>query len=612
MKISHKIEQAKKEKRTWWSFEYFPPRTAQGLQNLVDRIERMRLLGPEFIDITWHSGGRTSELTTEMIKFCQGTIGIETCMHLTCTNMQPEKIDIALEAAKEHGCRNVLALRGDPPAGKDVWEAVEGGFVHGIDLVRHIKRHHADYLDIAVPGFPEHVLLPPEEFQAELKYLKEKIDLGCSWIFTQMFFDVNIFIRWVKAVREAGITVPIVPGVMPIQNWNGFQKATRMANTVIPQHFLDVLEPVKNNDEEVRKVGVKLVADMCRTIFNSDLDIHGIHIYTMNLEKGTRMLLEELNLVARIESIKPLPWRQCLTPGRRNETIRPIFWANRTKSYIARTENWDEYPNGRFGDARSPAYGEIDGYGVSLKQTKEDVLKIWGSPVEFDAFKAIFRDFCLGKIPSLPWSEQGPSSEMKVIAEKLARINDLGFLTINSQPAANGVPSDDKVFGWGPSNGFVYQKAYLEFFVSPQLLAVLLPHIERDVNITYYVINKAGDLRTNTHSEGPNAVTWGVFPGKEIVQPTIVEAISFMAWKDEAYELGQQWANSYDEGSAARVFTKSFFDSSFLVNVVHNDFRQPDAIFEPFIKAAADYVAQKRVSNGHANGQAVIPNGHAH
>lgn len=204
-----------------------------------------------------------------------------------------------------------------------------------------------------------------------------------------MFFDVDLFIRWVKAVREAGITVPIVPGVMPIQNWNGFQKATRMANTVIPQHFLDVLEPVKNNDEEVRKLGVKLVADMCRTILNSDLDIHGIHVYTMNLEKGTRMLLEELNLVPRIESIKPLPWRQvsskarrscliadstpsplqCLTPSRRNETIRPIFWANRTKSYIARTENWDEYPNGRFGDARSPAYGEIDGYGVSLKQT---------------------------------------------------------------------------------------------------------------------------------------------------------------------------------------------------------------------------------------------------
>lgn len=164
-----------------------------------------------------------------------------------------------------------------------------------------------------------------------------------------------------------------------------------------------------------------------------------------------------------------------MTPGRRNETIRPIFWANRTKSYIARTENWDEYPNGRFGDARSPAYGEIDGYGVSLKQTvcnegtsrqtnvdvflqKEEALDMWGSPTEFDMFKAVFRDFCLGKVPSLPWSEQGRSSEMKVIARKLAQINDLGFLTINSQPAVNGVPSNDKVFGWGPSNGFVYQK----------------------------------------------------------------------------------------------------------------------------------------------------------
>ena len=89
---------------------------------------------------------------------------------------------------------------------------------------------------------------------------------------------------------------------------------------------------------------------------------------------------------------------------------------------------------------------------------KEEALEIWGSPTEFNTFKAVFRDFCLGKVPSLPWSEQGPSSEMKVIAGELAQINDLGFLTINSQPAVNGVPSNDNAFGWGPSNGFVYQK----------------------------------------------------------------------------------------------------------------------------------------------------------
>jgi methylenetetrahydrofolate reductase (NADPH) len=143
-----------------------------------------------------------------------------------------------------------------------------------------------------------------------MQYLKDKIDVGCSWIFTQMFFDVDLFIRWVKAVRAAGITVPIVPGIMPIQTWNGFQKATRMANTVVPQHMRDALEPIQNNDEEVRRVGTKLVAEMCRKILNSGLDICGIHFYTMNLEKGTRMLLEELNLVPRVEIIKPLPWRQ--------------------------------------------------------------------------------------------------------------------------------------------------------------------------------------------------------------------------------------------------------------------------------------------------------------
>jgi hypothetical protein len=110
--------------------------------------------------------------------------------------------------------------------------------------------------------------------------------------------------------------------------------------------------------------------------------------------------------------------------------------------------------NKRYASAPTPHLSPAD-----LLAQKEEALNMWGSPAEFDAFKSVFRDFCLGKVPSLPWSEQGPSSEMKIIAGKLAQINDLGFLTINSQPAVNGVPSNDKAFGWGPSNGFVYQKA---------------------------------------------------------------------------------------------------------------------------------------------------------
>ena len=126
----------------------------------------------------------------------------------------------------------------------------------------------------------------------------------------------------------------------------------------------------------------------------------------------------------------------------------------------------------------------------------------------------------------------------------------------------------------------------------PELLAVLLPVIERDSAITYYAINKRGDLKTNNHSEGPNAVTWGVFPGKEIIQPTIVEAVSFMAWKDEAYELGHQWAMLYEPESPARKLITDVMETAFLVNVVHNNFQDKDAIFRPFYAAGSQYKAQ--------------------
>ncbi|KAI0640789.1 methylenetetrahydrofolate reduct [Trametes meyenii] len=603
MKISHKIEQAAKEDRVWWSFEYFPPRTAQGLQNLLDRIERMRALGPEFIDITWNAGGRTSELTSELVKTCQKLIGIETCMHLTCTGMPKEKVDTALREAKQHGCRNVLALRGDPPVGKE-WDPSENGFQHGIDLVRHIRADYGDYFDIAVAGYPQTQLLPPEERALEMQYLKEKVDAGANFIFTQMFYDADMFIDWVKGVRAAGITIPIVPGIMPVQTWNGFQKASSMAKITVPQAFLDELEPHKNNDEKVREIGIRLVANLCRRILAADIGIRGLHFYTMNLEKGCRLLLEELNLVPRVEVVKPLPWRQSLTPNRRTENIRPIFWANRTRSYLSRTENWDEYPNGRFGDSRSPAYGELDGYGVWIKQSKEDALKLWDTPTSIDQIRKLFSQFCLGNLKALPWSDAAPSSETSVIAQQLAQLNDFGFLTINSQPAVDGARSDDRIHGWGPANGYVYQKAYLEFFVPPELLEMLIPHIERDINITYYVINNRGDLRTNTHSDGPNAVTWGVFPGKEIIQPTIVEAISFMAWKDEAYELGRQWAKLYDPESSTRKLIDGVMDTYYLVNVVHNDYKKPHAIFEPFFKAGADYAAKYGAAPQPTNGLA--------
>ena len=120
--------------------------------------------------------------------------------------------------------------------------------------------------------------------------------------------------------------------------------------------------------------------------------------------------------------------------------------------------------------------------------------------------------------------------------------------------------------------------------MSPELLNKLIKRIELNSMMTYYAVNKRGDLITNTHSEGPNAVTWGVFPGKEIVQPTIVEAVSFMAWKDEAYELGNQWSNIYKPNSESQNLIRDIMNSYFLVNVVHNDFKNGQDIFKPFLE----------------------------
>ncbi|KAK4689294.1 methylenetetrahydrofolate reductase (NADPH), partial [Tremellales sp. Uapishka_1] len=618
MKITEKLANAEREGRTYWSFEFFPPRTAQGLQNLYDRIERMRNLGPEFIDITWGAGGKNADLTSSLVQVCQETIGLECCMHLCCTEMPKEKVEWALQQAKAHGCQNILALRGDPPSGASTWTATPGGFHNAIDLVKYIHEKYPDDFCVAVAGFPQghpETAQEPDAKEQEIAWLKAKVDAGAEFIFTQMFYDTDIFFDWVYRVRAAGITVPIVPGIMPIQNWEKFQKWVERESIVVPQHFYDALLPVKADDEQVREVGTKLVAEMCRTILANDkAGIKGLHIYTLNLEKGARMLLQELGLESRREAVAPLPWRQSLTPHRRDEAIRPIFWANRVESYLSRTDDWDEFPNGRWGDSRSPAYGDLDGYPVSININSTEAQNLWGHPSNFQDVCNLFARFCRGDLAKLPWSSQPPSSETSVITEQLAKMNELGYLTINSQPSVDGARSDDKIHGWGPAGGYVYQKAYLEFFVSNELLSALIKRIERDPRITYYAVNRQGDLKTNTHSEGPNAVTWGVFPGKEIVQPTIVEAVSFVAWKDEAFELGMQWANLYPQDSAPRALIQEVMSTSYLVNIVANDFKDGSYIFEPFLLDQSNGVL-----NGLKNGLAVaagavksVINGNAH
>jgi methylenetetrahydrofolate reductase (NADPH) len=277
MHISERLREAESSKKTSFSFEFFPPKTAQGIQNLYDRMDRMHSYGPCYIDITWGAGGRSAHLTCEMVKTAQTAIGLETCMHLTCTDMPKSKIDEALKEAYDAGCTNILALRGDPPREQEKWEATSGGFRYAKDLVRYIRQEYGDYFDIGVAGYSERCD-DNEDVDQLVDHLKEKVDEGATFVVTQMFYDADLFLEWVKKCREKGITVPIVPGIMPISTYAAFiRRANGPMRCQVPPSWLEAMGPVKNDDAEVRELGKKLVADMCRKLLASG-EVHNLHL----------------------------------------------------------------------------------------------------------------------------------------------------------------------------------------------------------------------------------------------------------------------------------------------------------------------------------------------
>jgi len=310
--------------------------------------------------------------------------------------------------------------------------------------------------------------------------------------------------------------------------------------------------------------------------------VPGLHFYTLNLEKSVVQILEGLGLIDP-EIRRPLPWNPVPT---RKEDVRPIFWSNRPKSYIHRTASWDEFPNGRWGDSRSPAFGDLTDYHLSALHAIKSVdrKQTWGEQLssEQDIFN-VFTLYCTGEIPILPWCDNSLAHETELIKDQLIFLNKNGFLSINSQPRINGVSSTDEKVGWGPKGGYIYQKAYVEFFTSPQNLTVFIETVKNFPSLTYQAVNIKGQSFTNA-PEGSHvsAVTWGVFPGKEILQPTVVDTESFLVWKDEAFALWRtQWASLYEEGSQSRSLLERIVGTYFLVNLVDNNFIDGD-IFAVF------------------------------
>lgn len=457
------------------------------------------------------------------------------------------------------GITNILALRGDPPRGQEYWVAADERFQHATDLVKYIRERHGDAFCIGVAGYPEaHPDVDPALVGDELGHLVAKQEAGADFIVTQLFYDVDVFLSWYRECRQGGVTIPIIPGVMPIQSYQSFRRMTSLCKAKVPQSVWDALDPARFDDASVREIGVDLAMQSMRRIL-AETDIRGFHICTLNLEKSVKRILEGLQWVSAggdqrkdptLVNVDPSAQIGGLAaPGKKDGQVQAL------RGQVARligeggvgAATWDEFPNGRYGDARSPAFGQIDGYGVSLKVPPVDALKLWGSPTSLDDISSIFVRYLQGKLECIPWCDCPIFTETEGISKELVKLNEQsqgkGWWTVGSQPSVDGVHSSDETYGFGPAQGYIFQKAFVEFFATLEDLQDLVVRIEAHNKqeatkggaawISFFAGNRAGELRSNVSAENNEscAVTWGCFVGKEVVQSTIIEEQSFNAWR---------------------------------------------------------------------------------
>lgn len=563
----------------FFSVEFFPPKMKSAIEKIISCFENFQQLGAMFADVTWHSITHADNifenLSIQVADIALNYCWLNTMLHLTCIGMTEQSLFAILEHVKAIGIRNILTLRGDKKPNQVVTD-----FHYASDLVKFIRKHYGDYFTIAVAGYPTKHPESPNK-RTDLEYLKYKVDCGADFIITQLFFDADVYLKFVEDCRAIGITVPIIPGIMPIQSYDSLEKIARLSQLVIPKKLIQDLEPIKNNDEAVRNYGIDWTLDLCRKIIESKVTA-GLHFYTLNRQHATISIVKALNL-DNVSCSRPLPWYPSPNHRRCSESVRPIFWASRPKSYICRTNTWDEFPNGRWGNIHSPAFGTLNDHHLFFEhrsKTKK-CLQMWGSELtnEKDVWD-IFYCYIAGIknrfgyfVDFIPWNDE-LKMETNFIIKHLSHLNRNGILTINSQPNINGIDSNDPNFGWGAPNGYVYQKAYVEFFISKERVPTLLKILESYPLVNFQILSHKNDIfYTNCKEDEPIAVTWGVFPGKEIIQPTIVDLVSFKVWKDEAFSLWKdKWATIYPENSNSRNVLENIHDNYCLANLVDNQF----------------------------------------
>ena len=278
-KNMRKITEILDKKKTTLSFEFFPPKTAEGSVKLFSIIGELKTLKPSFVRVTYGAGGSTREMTHDLVVRIQKELDICVVSPLTCVSATTEDIRNVLKSYYDSGIRNIMALRGDPPQGKNYFEVTEGGFMYAGELVGFIKKNFPD-MGIGVAGFPEGHPSTPNRLM-EIEYLKAKVDAGADYICTQLFFDNHDFYDFRERCGLAGINVPIIAGIMPVTSVKNMQRmADLAAGSRFPAGLLKGLKRAGDNEDYVRKVGLHWAAEQVRDLLHEG--VAGIHFYTLN------------------------------------------------------------------------------------------------------------------------------------------------------------------------------------------------------------------------------------------------------------------------------------------------------------------------------------------
>ena len=283
-----------------FSFEFFPPKTEEGERNLQTALRELGPLEPSYVSVTYGAGGSTRERTIEIVKSLKDEHGLEAMAHLSCVGTTQEELREILDEVRDAGIDNVLALRGDPPQGEAEWRPHPGGLHYSTELATLIREHYD--VCIGAACFPE---VHPEavDLAHDLKFLKEKVAAGATFLITQLFFDNRLYFDFVDEARATGIDVPIIPGIIPVTNVDQIKRFTQMCGASIPAPLLEQLELRREDADAVIQFGVAYATLQCADLLARGAP--GIHFYTLNKSPATRAILSALRTLRPWEAGPP-------------------------------------------------------------------------------------------------------------------------------------------------------------------------------------------------------------------------------------------------------------------------------------------------------------------